>query len=327
MSDTQLVNAPQVAAPVTLVVAPDPDAITLRPGMTDDQWLDRFEPSIASEIVPQPALAAPTETTQEQLRENSPAVDSQDAGGAQQETAADYETARNALRRDGITTAVLEKMTQQEVLDLGLRRAKNHTDVDAAFKDLKDLRAKQDSPAKPAETPTPSVSKVDLAAVIKPFADLLGDEAAPHLEAFAKAILQANAEEAEGLRQEIKAARTGQVEVVLERSREKLQERFPGLQDDAKFETVVRKMTQIDPSLSLHERMRDAAAIVFFDEIKQASAADRSHAARQKIAAQPTTQSSVQPPRAMTPDEQADYALTNLEKGTDWRTVRRNLTG
>lgn len=333
MSDTA--TAEQVTLTPSVPPAPAPnrdgDAIdrAMAGQINDDAWLTKFDPPSAVDAAPAPeAVAAPTTKT-EQPAADAPQETSPDAAGGD-ETKAEYETALRALRRDGIPKSALEKLEPTEVISWGAQRAKNHADIDQAYADLKSLKAKASEPAKTETKPTQSPVAVDLKALVKPVAEKLGlDEAdAPALEAFAKTLLDAASQENASVRQTNERLQAGLVEITVDRAREKLSGRFPGLQDDAKFETVVQKALTIDPSLSIHERIADAAAIVFFDEIKQASSAATRKSVEQKLSGQPSTTSRPTPPKALSSSEQDDWFLNKIEnERVPWKEAARQLSG
>ena len=101
----------------------------------------------------------------------TPAQEQEDATSDQEEdreqpepiNGDEMEKALSALRRDGLPADVIEKMTNQEVLELGLKRSKVQADTDNAYRELQELKksgedtaevVEESAPAEPAERPS-----------------------------------------------------------------------------------------------------------------------------------------------------------------------------
>lgn len=291
---------------------------------SDDEWLAKHD---GAEDEDAPEAAAPVQAKEEhsEAKTSPKETKGQEAGPK----GAEYETALNALRRDGIPTKVLEKMDPAEVTEWGLKRAKNQADVDKAYVDLKALKDTKNEPAKTESAPTQSPASVDLKALAKTVADKVGlDEAdTPALEQFGQAILDAARKEVSELRQHSETVGRALVKIEVDRARERLQERFPGLKDDGRFKSVIEKAATIDASLSIEERMADAAAIVFFDEAAGSHSVAKREIARDKLNGQFTTESRQTPTRAKTVSEREDDALDAIEAGKGREGARRAYMG
>jgi len=259
-----------------------------------------------------------------------------------------YEKAAKALKLDGWDDEDLKSISPERVMALGKKAQERHSAIgrklqDAASKKVEDLdeddeedrEAKAAGPgifdddgddeepgsAEPSGQPRSANGKftIDYKALAKPVSDAigLGDEVE---EALAKAFESALAP----LREKVAEYESYQAQVIEQRgeeigqaAREKLSDRFPGLQDEAKFDKVVSRMHQLAKSgeqyKSMEELMLDAAKIELFDD--NVAANKRSVAQSKRAQGQPTTVSRKMPTPGMTTEDKEDAVLDAIFSG------------
>ena len=225
---------------------------------------DEEDVGIEAEEVEEAEEAATEEETSEaepaeEASEEKPEPEEAEDGG--------LEAAMAALRRDGLQQSVIDKMTDEEVLALGTKRAKVQGDTDNAYRELQELKSgkeiasesDEDSPvqAEPAEQP----SAVDLKTAIEPFVETFGEEAGESLEKALNATVQP-------VLAQFKYQQDLLEGVLLQSSRESLSEKYPGRAADEAFARVSERMQALVKSgeyTDINGLMADAARLEFAD--------------------------------------------------------------
>jgi len=155
----------------------------------------------------------------------------------------DLERALSALRRDGLSKALLDNLSDEQILELGLKRAKVQSDTDAAYRELQELRKKESAREGTEESgasehtvePTSDQpSPLDFSSAVEPFAEEFGADAGTALRGALERVASPLVQQIEGLRQML-------LPVMLEKTRTELGERFPGLSDNDAWSKVTDK--------------------------------------------------------------------------------------
>jgi hypothetical protein len=155
----------------------------------------------------------------------------------------DLERALSALRRDGLSKDVLEHLSDDQILELGLKRAKVQSDTDDVYRELQELRAKESARESTEESgasehtvePTSDQpSQLDFSAAVQPFSEEFGADAGTALAGVLESVTAPLVQQLQSLHQIV-------LPVVLERTRASLGERFPGVSDDDAWGKVSQK--------------------------------------------------------------------------------------
>lgn len=255
-----------------------------------------------------------------------------------------YDKAIKALKLDGWTDDDVSSLSPERVIALGKKAKDRHSEIGKKLQSQSSQDAEEpqdagdDSVARSSEVPvnedaddepqetTPEPGSAEptgqpeynLKAIIKPVSDAigLGDEVG---DALAQALEQALTP----LQSELHSYRQAHMEMIAqrgvelgERARQTLQADFPGLKDEAKFEKVVTRMTElakVKQYESMDLLMRDAAKIELFDDIKTTHS--KNHASSRKSMGQPVTQSRTAPAQSLSAQDREDLALDALLAG------------
>ena len=277
--------------------------------------------------VEEPKTAEEKESDSEELEKASEEPKAADAD--------EFEKALSALKRDGLTKDLIEKMDDQEVLKVGLKRAKVQADADNTYRELSELKKQMEtdpesrmesSDSEPADQPTP----VDLNSAVEPFSEIFGEEAAQALTQVQQAAMQTFEPRLEQMQQGVSTAMAMIEGMLLKTARADLAERFPLMSDDDGFGRVRGRMDSLVKTgeyTDISNLMNDAARIEFSDEGAAAQADFKLQKMRQKAAGQMTpTEKVSQPGAAMTDEDRDDALLTALESGMGVAEAKR-LTG
>ena len=238
----------------------------------------------------------------------------------------ELESALVALKRDGLSQSVIDKMTNEEVLALGTKRAKVQGDTDNAYRELQELKSGkemahesgEDSPvqAEPAEQPSP----VDLKTAIEPFVETFGEEAGESLEKALHATVQP-------VLAQFKAQQDMLEGMLLQSSRQSLSEQYPSMADDEAYGRVSERMQILVKSGEYHDinlLMADAARLEFADESAAVSNQFKSKLARDKAGGKMMPSGKANTPEtSMADDEREDALLDALENGMDLTDAKR----
>jgi hypothetical protein len=310
-------------------------SIKEEPNIVDDKFIREDEEKFLDEKFP-------IEEKEDQPKEQS----------KQQEVSSElpkgYDKAAKALKLDGWDDEDLKSLSPERIIALGKKAQERHSAIgrklqDAASKKAEEFDEVEDEDedsesatagmvdegpedeepgsAEPSGQPRSANGKfsIDYRSIAKPVSDAigLGDEVE---EALASALEKALAP----LREKVAEYETYQAQVIEQRgeeigqaAREKLSDKFPGLQDEAKFEKVVSRMHQLakssDQYKSMEELMLDAAKIELFDDNE--STIKRTSVQSKRAQGQPTTVSRKMPSTGMTAEDKEDAVLDAIFSG------------
>lgn len=251
-----------------------------------------------------------TSSDQEEVREEPEA----------NEESPDLEKALSALRRDGLPNALIEKMSNEEILEYGDKRSKVQGDTDDAYRQLSELKKAQETapenieksevPAEPVDQP----SFVNLQEAVQPFAEIFGDDAAEALQHVTAAALQP-------YKEQISAQQNVLEGFLMREAKVELAGQFPSISTDRGFADVQERMQTLVKSgeySDISTLMADAARLTFADEGGPQGKEQQTRLANRKASGQPTVNGSTGanegPP--MTDDERDEAILDALESGT-----------
>ena len=244
------------------------------------------------------------------------------------EESPDLEKALAALRRDGLPKGVVEKMTNEEILDYGDKRSKVQGDTDDAYRKLSELKKEQETapenseksevPAEPVDQPSP----VNLQQAVKPFADIFGDDAADALQ-------QVTAAAIEPYVKQINMQQNVLEGFLMKEAKGELMDQYPSLAEDDGYERVTERMKTLVKSgeySEVKELMSDASRLVFANGTVSHGNQNQNQLARSKSLGQPTANSraTVGGP-AMTEEERDDAILEMIESGKSPADIQRVL--
>ena len=238
----------------------------------------------------------------------------------------DLESAMGALRRDGLPQSVIDKMTDEELLALGTKRAKVQGDTDNAYRELQELKSgketatesDEDSPvqAEPAEQP----SFVDLDTAVQPFVETFGDEAGETLKQALQATVQP-------VLAQFKAQQDVVEQMLVKSNRDVLSEKYPSIADDEAFARVNERMHTLVKSgeyTDISSLMADAARLEFADESAAMRHEFTSKLERDKAGGQVMPSGRAETPEtSMDDDEREDALLDAIEGGMDIGEAKR----
>lgn len=227
-------------------------------------------------------------------------------GGLASESAAEREKfvmAKRALARDGWSDERLKKLDTEEILEIGEKASKRQADTDKAFADLKSLKSgKAGKPAGshlPGDTTGPNTTagrsgdEDDLADDSEPaqaddtddngLIERLADEYLidpKDIQALRAALKPKGptSNELTEARTRANQAATRLLATQIDRSVERLTERFPALKDTSRAPEVEAKILALDPTGELRfsgdqdkveALFADACSIVFGEELRQ----------------------------------------------------------
>jgi len=244
------------------------------------------------------------------------------------EESPDLEKALAALRRDGLPKGVVEKMTNEEILEYGDKRSKVQGDTDDAYRKLSELKKEQETapenreksevPAEPVDQPSP----VNLQQAVKPFADIFGDDAADALQ-------QVTAAAIEPYVKQINMQQNVLEGFLMKEAKGELMDQYPSLAEDDGYERVTERMKTLVKSgeySEVKELMSDASRLVFANGTVSHGNQNQNQLARSKSLGQPTANSraTVGGP-AMTEEERDDAILEMIESGKSPADIQRVL--
>jgi hypothetical protein len=284
------------------------------------------ENAFLSKVFAAPEATAPSRSDEEVLDEavgeqNSTEgepeaeVEEKPKKGESAQSDSEYEKACSTLALDGYSKTVLGKLDRTEVLELASkakeRHAKTANELKTRAERIKELE-EATSAAKETSSPTEASEDDDL----KEIRDTYGEEFAASLT---KALNRRKSE----YEQRIAALEQERVRGIIDGARASLKDQFPQLDDPDKLEKIqvemgnhLHKYQDLPASERAKMSMRDAARVLFFDEVKASEAGKALAAHRKRIGSQPT------PPngkpmgqKAMTPAEREDALLDAIFRG------------
>lgn len=271
-----------------------------------------------------------------------------------------FDKAVKALKLDGWEDGDIEELKPERVIALGKKAQERHSavgkklqeaavskatdqsgaedldkdlDEDEEDTETADLETNDEEPgsAEPTGQPTSLMSKIDYKALAKPVSDAigLGDDVQEALAKAFESALKPLQEQAALVEQQRNAMIQERGEELGQAAREKLSEKFPGLQDEEKFGKVVERMHALAKTNqnyeSMEQLMLDAAKLELFDDTN-ATVSRRSNQVK-RAQGQPTTVSRKMPTEAMSLDDKEDAVLDTLLAGKGRDAARRAYFG
>ena len=243
-----------------------------------------------------------------------------------QGSAPDRDGALSALKRDGISQAIIDKMSEEEILELGAKRAKVQSDTDNAYRELGALKKSGENESDETKTESEVAEPADqpvedtLKETLKPFADIFGDDAADALLSYGKTAV-------EPLATQLQAQQAMREQLLLDRSRQGLADRFPSLATDEGYASVQQRMQTLVKSgeyRDIDTLMNDAARIEFSDTANEAALEYEKKKLHQKSSGQMTQADKASTPAgALTNDEREDMLLDALDRGMPLSEAKR----
>ena len=321
---------PEVAAPE---VAAEPEGIMPAglnaPEEDLDAALQALDPYEEGESPMGEELEEEHSEETDQVTEELPATEEQAEVEEQPvEAVADQDTlekALSALKRDGLSASVIDKMTNSEIIELGEKRAKVQSDADNAYRELSELK-KQQEMAPESETESPAIAEptdqpvpANIQEAIQPFAEIFGDDAAEALAAYNKAPV-------EPLMQTL-AAQSQMLEgMLMDSAKGQLQARFPQLADSEGYARVSERMQSLAKTGEYSDvttLMSDAARIEFSDESRRVAEEISNKRAKHKATGQMSPATGSAPPEhSLSEDEREEMLLNALEDGMPMHEAR-----
>ena len=235
------------------------------------------------------------------------------------------EKAVTALKRDGLSASVIDKMTNSEIIELGEKRAKVQSDADNAYRELSELRKSKEM-AQESETESPALAEptdqpvpANVQEAIKPFAEIFGDDAAEALAAYSQASVQP-------LMQTLTAQSQMLEGMLMDAAKGQLQDRFPQLNDGedyARVSTRMQSLAKTGEYSDVTSLMSDAARIEFSDESQRVASEISNKRAKHKAAGQMSPATGSAPPEhSLSSDEREEMLLNALEDGMPMHEAR-----
>ena len=266
----------------------------------------------------------------DQVSEEPPATEEQAEVEEQpvEEVAAQdtLEKAISALKRDGLSTSVIDKMTNSEIIELGEKRAKVQSDADNAYRELSELRKSKEM-AQESETESPALAEptdqpvpANVQEAIKPFAEIFGDDAAEALSEYGKASVQPLMEVIQAQGQMLET-------VLMDSAKTQLRDRFPQLDNGEEYapvSTTMQSLAKTGEYSDISSLMSDAARIEFSDESQQVATEISNKRAKHKASGQMSPATGSAPPEhSLSTDEREEMLLNALEDGMPMNEARR----
>jgi hypothetical protein len=305
---------------------------------SDDAILEALEsgatPEEAIKPAPAPTPEPEPETADPEPEPEAPAAqtkESESKGEKREVAADDLEKALAALRRDGYPKHVIETIGDEQVVELGLKRAKVQADYDRAYSKASDLEqkleeleaAKAAAPEPTTAEPVGNLAPLDLSELLNPIEDLLGEDGKKAFDGLGKA-LQAQASKAVQEATGPLAERIDQISAAFytlqeASAKEQLASDFPGLSDPDVYGRVRDRMARMAANGEyddMHSLMRDAAKIEFFDHKRPETKAQDTKRKDLKRNGTPSPDDRRKiDVKAMTPADREDAILEAIEAG------------
>ena len=242
-----------------------------------------------------------------------------------------------ALKRDGLPQSVINKMTNEEIMDLGAKRLKVQGDTDDTYRQLAevtnsdDTASESETEATESATPAPPTSPtpiINLKEAVAPFSDLFGEEAASALESYTSAAVgdtQTRLAEVE----RVNEALSGSLEkLMMDRARRNLGEQYPQISSEENYGQVTERMKSLVKSGDYKDYdslMSDAARIEFADYSASSAASLRQQRNQMKEQGQMAPTTSAPSEKSLTTDEAEDQILDLLESGVSINDAKQQL--
>ena len=334
MTDTnetnETVEQPQVESTESSVgrVATISEGVTQSDDEKDNSILDNILGTNNEDSVDEVAAKTNEEETPAQVVEET--NEAEDGETTTEPTESEgYDKAVAALQRDGVPRSVIDQMAEenpQALVEWGLKRSKNQSDVDSYGARLKEL---EDGKSDGDET-TPEVSEVE--GEVQPenqplsqdgvtqyeseIADIFGEDAAKSIMTPMRAYMDETGTQLKQQQDVINAMMYQSEERQILETRERLGERFPKLKNEEDFGLVVDSMTklaQVGEYANFDELMTDAYRMKFAEDLVQT--ANAKHRSKIRDAGQPTTTFESSTPSASKSTEQREDAALDALLG------------
>lgn len=290
----------------------------------EDAFLSKLFPAGAPAPKEQEPSAEPAKAEAKEEEQAEAATAGSDAGKETEvetkaESDPEWEKACTALKLDGVPDAVLEGLDRAEALKWASkakeRQAKTANELRAKAEKIKELEAGVTTP----KTESPRAPTVNGDDPLKAIRETFGDEVAAPLAAWMESQRSENSE----LKQRLELVESERVRGLIDGARASLREQFPQLDDPEKVAEAQTEMARhLDKYADLppHERaqkaMRDAARVLWFDELKATEAGKALASYRKKMGAQPTPPNGKTPTqKPMTREQREDALLDAIFRG------------
>ena len=183
-----------------------------------------------------------------------------------------FERALTAAKRDGLSDALIEKMSEAEVLEFGEKAAERQSKADDVYRRLKEKESKE-SPDEggeesahrvPADEPS---NAANLSDQLEPLTDLFGEDAASALTALQKAAVAPFQQQFAQQQEAIQSLMNSRALAIVDRSVERLGGRYPEMLTPDGKQKWIDKAAQLEstPNYDTQTALNDAARVIWGD--------------------------------------------------------------
>jgi hypothetical protein len=270
------------------------------------------------------AVAAKEEPQEETTEQPEAAAEEKPAKSDKAQSDSEYEKACSVLALDGVSKTVLGKLDRAEVLEWASkakeRQAKTANELKTRSERIKELEGgvtttKAETKAE-SQTPTAEGDDPELRSIRETFGDEFATPLAQYVKKQTEGVKAAYEERLAQLESE-------RVRNLIDGARASLRDQFPQLDDPAKLEQVqaemgahLAKYQDKTPTERANLAMRDAARVLFFDELRASEAGKALASHKRKMSSQPTPPSGrTTGPRVMSASEREDALLDAIFRG------------
>lgn len=265
------------------------------------------------------AEEAPQEETTEQPKA---AAEEKPTKSDKAQSDSEYEKACSVLALDGVSKTVLGKLDRAEVLEWASkakeRQAKTANELKTRSERIKELEGgvtTTKAETKAEASPTAEGDDPELRSIRETFGDEFATPLAQYIKKQTEGIRAAN--------ERIAQLESERVVNLIDGARASLRDQFPQLDDPAKMEQVqaemgvhLAKYQDKTPPERANLAMRDAARVLFFDELRASEAGKALASHKRKMSSQPTPPSGrTTGPRVMSASEREDALLDAIFRG------------
>jgi len=190
--------------------------------LTPEQALSIFGPDVDAPVAAAPSDKQENTAPEAKADDNPPETkDAATEEPTEEVVDNDLERAWSALERDGWSKADLKRMSVDRIKELGTKRAKNHEDIDNAYKDLKSLKEAARKTEKTEPVLDRAAAPADPSEALKALEAEFGPEGAKAVHSALKPVLDELAA--------LKSAEAERQRATAQNERVRLQESFKGL--------------------------------------------------------------------------------------------------
>lgn len=286
--------------------------------LTPEQALSIFGPDVDAPVEAAPPAKEENTAPEAKADDNPPETKDAATEEATEEVVdSDLERAWSALERDGWSKADLKRMSVDRIKELGTKRAKNHEDIDNAYKDLKSLKEAARKTDKPEPVLDRAAVTVDPSEALKALEAEFGPEGAKAVHSALKPVLDELAA--------LKSAEAERQKATAQSERIRLQTSFKGLYPEidkpAVWDAVVLvAQGKAEDGMSADDALKLALHEVY-GERKPQAVPKRS----ERVKDTPEAPSRSGAPKPMTKDERELRVLELLESGASKDDARKVL--